>query len=74
MAKPYDIETRKSVAIGRRRIPRRSPANAEASNKMPPSAEYGVGYGRPPVGPSSNRSKAEIPKGGQRRAAARKDR
>ena len=74
MAKPSDIETRKSVAIGRRRIPRRSPANAEASTKCRhPRSTASVMVG-PLVGPSSNRSKAEIPKGGQRRAAARKDR
>jgi len=71
MAKPSDIETRKSVAIGRRRIPRRSPANAEASNKMPPSAEYGVGYGRPPSWTQFKPKQSGNPKG-RPKASSRK--
>ena len=63
MAKPSNIKTRKSAAIGRRRIPRRSPANAETSNKMPPSAEYGVGYGRPPRWTQFKPKKSGNPKG-----------
>ena len=48
MAKPSNIETRKSVCNWKATHTAALNSNAEASNKMPPSAEYGVGYGRPP--------------------------
>jgi hypothetical protein len=63
MAKLFNIKTRKTAAIGRRRISRLGAANTETSDKIPPSAEYRVGYGRPPPWTQFKPKKSGNPKG-----------
>jgi Family of unknown function (DUF5681) len=63
MARLFNIKTRKRAAIGRRRISQLSAANAETSNETPPSAEYRVGYGRPPPWTQFKPKKSGNPKG-----------